>query len=123
MPSQTTPPTHSPSTLHWRTPEALNRRSLVLHQAAAAWLTEHPELFARVQATMVRLVQHADPRSGPYTRRWQQAVQQGMAACIALAVDPSEEGDALRQCSPLAGVLPQRERWAILRATAPRREA
>ena len=54
MPSQTTPPTHSPSTLHWRTPEALNRRSLVLHQAAAAWLTEHPELFARVQAYVQR---------------------------------------------------------------------
>jgi hypothetical protein len=52
--------------------------------------------------------------SGPYARRWAQLVDQGMDAAIAMALDEGEDGQVMRSCTPLAGVLTEDERRAFL---------
>ena len=43
-------------------------------------------------------------------------MNQGIEACLAVAVEDSQRAAALRQSSPFSGVLSNRERFAFLKA-------
>ena len=98
-----------------RTPQLLDRRSLELHQLIARRLREHPERLERVRETLARWKTIVDPRSQPYVAEWQRLVDAGMDAALSVAVEDSERAAALRQCTPLGGVLSPRERWAFFK--------
>jgi transcriptional regulator with XRE-family HTH domain len=101
-----------------RDPASLDARSLAMHQRIAAKVREQPALLQRARATIDRWQQHgASPASAPYLESWRHLIDQGMDVALAAAVEPSERGNALRQASPFTGVLNNRERWALLRAS------
>lgn len=47
---------------------------------------------------------------------WREVLAQPLDQIVALLVEPSERASDLQQCSPFAGTLDPRTRWAILRS-------
>ena len=50
-----------------------------------------------------------------YREAWQSILAQGLSAVLDVLEDGGERGQALRQASPFAYVIPPRERWRVLR--------
>lgn len=98
-----------------RSPEWLDQRSLALHRLVVTRLREQPSELQRVRSTLARWRCEASERVQPYLAEWQQAVDAGNEVALALAVEDSERGRALRQCSPFCGVLTAAERQRALR--------
>jgi hypothetical protein len=96
--------------------ETLDRRSLYMHMHVAACLRAHPERLAEAAATLARWRATADERVQPALAEWAAILARGLEPTLAAALEPSEEGDRLRQSSPLLGLLNPRERWSLLRA-------
>lgn len=69
-------------------------------------------------AALKRWKDSVDMRSQPYVERWNELARQGLDACLGAATQPTEEGQALRQTSPFAGVLTHKERFAFFRQWA-----
>lgn len=102
-----------------RTIALLDARSLALHQAAVGKLRAHPELLDRARQTLERWRETESPNSKPYRAMWRQAMDQGLEAVVALALDESEHGATMCRCSPLAVLLDEEERLEIFRRFAP----
>lgn len=98
-----------------RSPERLDARSLQLHQLIAQKVRAHPELFARVPATLRHWRGTVDARTMPYIDRWDEIVSRGMEAALAVATEDSEDARALRQASPFCGILTHKERASFFR--------
>lgn len=98
-----------------KSPQALDARSLALHGLVADRLERDPDLLQMAQRTLAGWRQRVSPHSQPYLAQWEALLQQGLGACVAVLRDPSEAAHALRLCSPFAGALPAKERWAFLR--------
>lgn len=94
----------------------IDQRSLAMHQCVAQKIRQDPALFDKVCGTLARWRATVSPAAQPYLEVWQQAVDQGMEACLALAVEDSARATALRQSSPFAGVLTPAERFGFLRS-------
>lgn len=105
-----------------RTPQALDQRSLQLHRLIADKLRREPQRFAIVLQTLAHWSGTVDARAQPYVQQWQALARQGLDACLDAAVQPTEQGQALRQCSPFAGVLTHKERFAFFRQWAQERD-
>ena len=88
----------------------LNAAALVA--AADAWERWGPKIRANL-ATMRR----ACPSAGAALDRLEALVGDGPAALAAAMLAATAEGQVLRSCSPLAGILPEAERQRVLRAT------
>lgn len=73
----------------------VDARSLTMHRAIAEKLRERPELIGIAHENLARWT------AGP------------LDEVLAVIVEDSERMTAMRQCSPFAGVLDARERWAI----------
>lgn len=101
-----------------RTHQSLDQRSLQLHRLIADKLRREPHRFAQITATLAHWQATVDPRSQPYVQRWQELARQGLEACLDAATQPTEQGQALRQASPFAGVLTHKERFAFFRQWA-----
>lgn len=101
------------------TPEALDHKSLELHRVIVAKMRADPQAYPRVLAKLPRYLSFDDPRGMAYRKRWAEVVERGMDAIEELALDPSERGQVMRSCSPLAGVLTERERQDFLRGWRP----
>lgn len=87
-------------------------QSLALHDAAVSRVVAKPELVERLQSTLARWLATTDARVHPLLAQWQDILAQRNWA---LALECSERGQQLRQASPMATVLAQDERLAILR--------
>jgi hypothetical protein len=98
------------------THEQLDRRSLDLHRLVAEKLRRDPALFVTAQETLARWRQVVGPETQPYLSEWARLFDSGMDAVIQAALEDSEHGAALRQCSPLSCLLSNRERFAFLSA-------
>lgn len=94
-------------------PSDREARSLALHLLAVQKILRQPELFNRLQGTL----DHWHSLSSvaqPLLAEWQRLVDEGMAAALAAATDPSETGRDLRRSSPFACILTDEERVAVL---------
>lgn len=94
----------------------LDARSLAMHRLVAAKVRRDPALFERARATLARWLDPRIPtRSEPYLREWARLMALGVEATLAVAEEDSERADALRACSPFAGILTPAERFTFLR--------
>ena len=92
--------------------ERHDRRSLALHVEAVRVLQEQPELAQRALDVLDRWEAVADPHSKPLRDEWRRIV---VGKLWALAIEPSERGNQLRQASPLGFVLDPSKREGISR--------
>lgn len=85
-------------------------RSLAAHR----WIADHLDR-AMLDAARARVVGWL--KTGEvhrhYAQRWQLLLEGDHEQLVAALTDPSEDGRALRQCTPFAGSLPARTRWRI----------
>jgi hypothetical protein len=86
-------------------------RSLALHRAAVQVLLEHPERVQLVLDILTRWEGAADARSRPLCDQWRR-IAESRAWDEALA--DTDQGQQLRQASPLGFVLDSAQRLAIL---------
>jgi len=101
-----------------RTQQLLDQRSLQLHRLIADKLRREPQRFGQVLATLEHWRAAVDPRAQPYVERWQAMARQGLDACLQAATEDTDQGRALRQASPFAGILTHKERFAFFRQWA-----
>lgn len=87
-------------------------QSLLLHREAVALLRTNPSLVARLERTLTRWLQRDDPNSRPLLERWCDIVA---ARDWDAALAEDEQGQQLRQASPLPTVLPEQTRLAVIR--------
>lgn len=88
-------------------------RSLAYHRAVAERLVGEPQLVDIARQRLAGWI--AEGRSPEYARRWQEVLSQPMPAILAFLVDESERGRAMRQATPFAGFIDQKERLRIWR--------
>ena len=98
-----------------RTHQEIDARSLMLHCFVADKIRRDPAQFAVARATLARWRASVDAAPQPYLERWNDLMNQGMEACLAVAVENSQRADALRQNSPFSGILTNRERFMLLK--------
>jgi hypothetical protein len=90
-------------------------RSLALHRLVAQKIQHDPALMNHVADNLARWKKRVCQNSQPYILAWEALLGQGLAACLRIATEDSEYANAMRQCSPFAGVLSPQERWQFLR--------
>jgi hypothetical protein len=91
------------------------RRRLALGRATAAKIVADPSLLDVARDNLRRRrARRASPFSQQLLDEWESIVDAGPQAVAAALTDPGEHGHDLRQESPFAGVLTDRERWAVL---------
>jgi hypothetical protein len=93
----------------------IDDRSLMLHACVADKLRADPALMTRAQATLKRWRSHASPRTFIYLDEWNNWLNLELEHCLRHALDPGEYATAMRQCSPLACLLSNSERFALLK--------
>lgn len=101
-----------------RTNALLDARALALHQAAVGKLRADPALLDRARQTLERRLKTESPNSKPYRDMWRQAMDQGLEAVVAHALDESEHGATMRRRSPLEVLLDEEQRLEIVRRFA-----
>jgi uncharacterized protein YmfQ (DUF2313 family) len=95
----------------------IDARSLAMHRLVAAKVRRDPAQFEHARATLARWLDPRNPtRSEPYLREWARLMALGMEATLAAAEEESERAEALRACSPFAGILTPAERFTFLKA-------
>lgn len=97
-------------------------RSLAYHRAVAERLGADPILIERAQNQVTRAIARGG-RALPYHRRWQSLLNGARDELLAVLTTDDEQCRALRQCTPFAGALPARERWALWRRVRAQAEA
>lgn len=91
-----------------------DRQSLWLHAAVAGRIVRDPDAaIGRARANLARM-ERAHGANAPWLRRWRRLLAEGPEAVVRLLVADSAEARELRQNSPFAGVLTERERRAAL---------
>ncbi len=98
-----------------RTHQEIDARSRMLHRIVAQKLRQDPALFEVARATLARWRTSVGAPSQPYLLQWENLVEEGLDACLAVAVEESQRADALRQCSPFSGILTNSERFSFLK--------
>ena len=93
-----------------------DRQSLWLHTAVAGRIAGEPSAaLSRARRNLDRMaVAHGRP--SPWLRRWRQVLDRGAETVIRMLTSDTPEARELRQNSPFAGVLTERERTRALRA-------
>jgi len=92
--------------------ERIDRRSLALHHAVAEKLRAEPSLIGIARENLERWAATAG-RSAPYLDEWTRILDRPLEDVLRLIEQEGERMTALRQCSPFAGVLEPKERWAV----------
>jgi hypothetical protein len=93
-----------------RTHQELDQRSLALHRLVADKIRRDPALLDQARRTLSRWRETVCERSQPYLDQWEQVLNTGLEASLALAVEDSE------RASPFSGLLTNQERFAFLKA-------
>jgi enoyl-CoA hydratase/carnithine racemase len=99
-----------------RTHQEIDARSLAMHRLIAEKVRREPALLEAAKATLARWRSIGDASTRAYDEQWERALSEGLEATLRVALEDSERGDAMRQCSPFPGILTPRERFAFLRA-------
>ena len=98
-----------------RTHPELDERSRALHALVAEKIRQDPARLDHARAVLARWRETVSASTQPYMLEWERILESSTDEILAVAVENSQRGDALRQCSPLACVLTSRERWDFLR--------
>jgi hypothetical protein len=93
--------------------QAQDHQSLLMHRAAVSMLRSRPELAKRLEDTLSRWALRDDPNAKPLLERWALILE---TADWDSALAETEEGQQLRQASPLPTILPAEVRWSIIRS-------
>ncbi len=101
----------------------IDARSLAFGRAIEARLRDDPTLVQRARSTLARWLTICSPQARSALLEWNTTLNGPIAGVVDLLTDTSERAARLRQSNPFAGVLPQRERAAILREFAAYDEA
>jgi hypothetical protein len=97
----------------------IEQRSLAMHRLIADKIRKEPALFDHVFSNLEHWETRVCDATQPYLREWERLAQQGMEPCLAVATEDSERAATLRQSSPFAGVLTDRERFAFFSGENP----
>ncbi|MBN9428518.1 MAG: helix-turn-helix transcriptional regulator [Burkholderiales bacterium] len=98
---------------------AQDLQSLLMHREAVALLRADPSLVGRLSETLVRWSRRDDPNSRPLLQRWADIItSQDWEAILA----ETEEGQQLRQGSPLPTLLSEHTRLSIIHTVRSMRE-
>jgi hypothetical protein len=93
-------------------------RSLAYHRLVAARIASDPTILARARRQVQEWLERG---TAPYyARQWDRILRGSIDDIRALLVADTEEGRALRQSTPFAGVIDPRERWRIWKETRDR---
>lgn len=95
----------------------LEEWSIRLHALVADKLRQDPQgviAKARRNLSVIRRI-HGLAVEG-YARRWEALIAGPVEDLVRVMISPSPEARELRQCTPFAGVLTPKERWAAYRA-------
>ena len=95
----------------------VERRNLAMHRAIAVKLRQEPELLAHAR-THLDHWRGRDGRSTPWLTAWRNILNLPFKDLLDTIQEDSERMAALRQYTPLAGLLTAEERWEIY-ATMP----
>jgi hypothetical protein len=85
---------------------------MALHHAIAEKLRAQPSLIGIARENLQRWAATSG-RSAPYLEEWKRILDEPLEDVLRLTEQEGERMTALRQCSPFAGVLDPKERWAI----------
>lgn len=96
-------------------PETLDARSLAYHRAVAAKLRANPALLDRSKETLARWREKSSVRSQPLLQAWEEILEAGVEAAIAVSLEDSQRAAELRSSSPLSVLLSNQERFAFIR--------
>lgn len=95
----------------------LEEWSIRLHQAIAEKLRQDPPgVIAKARRNLNVMRQVHGPTVEGYVSRWEALMQRPVEDLIQAMTSPLPEARELRQCTPFAGVLSPKERWAAYRA-------
>jgi hypothetical protein len=97
-------------------------RSIAYHRAVASRMRGDASILERAKERVRGWIAAGWPHPS-YAREWERILQLPTEEMEAALADPAERARALRQVTPFAGALPARERWAIWREFAQRRDA
>lgn len=92
-----------------------NRISHALHLRVAERVEADPALVDRAAATLTRW-EAAGVYPAAYATRWRALLSSPRDELLRVLRSDDEDSRALRQNTPFAGVVPPKERWAIVRA-------
>lgn len=110
----------TPTTTH-RTAEL---RSIALHELVARRMRADAAVLAAARARVDGWLSDGGPVDPRYAERWRALLARSVDEVTAALVADTEAMRDLRQCTPFAGVVPERERQRIVRevheATVPR---
>ena len=87
-----------------------DRRSLKLHLAIAEKLTEDPSAVLRRARHNLRRMSAQHPGARDLLQEWNRVLRRSVAEVVEVLTDPGLRARDLRQVTPFAGVLNQRER-------------
>jgi transcriptional regulator with XRE-family HTH domain len=94
------------------------RRSLELHRAIAARLTDDPEPVLAQARRSIRLMASQTGARAPLLREWALILRRPLDALVPVLTDPGAWARELRQVTPFAGVLSAAERARVYRRFA-----
>jgi hypothetical protein len=89
-------------------------RSLAYHALIAERLEADPSLLETAQARVAAWIETGTPHPH-YARAWSDVLACPLSVLRSRLLDPSEDGRALRQVTPFAGLVDARERWKLWR--------
>ena len=93
-------------------------RSLAYHRLVAARIVADPAILDRARRYVRAWLERGT--APHYARHWDRILRGSIDDIRALLVADTEEGRALRQSTPFAGVIDPRERWRIWKETRDR---
>jgi hypothetical protein len=94
----------------------LEARSLAMHAVIARKIERDPTLLAIAHRNMERWSGRWKDGPPAWLKEWQEVLKQPWQRIAAIITEPSEHGARVRQSSPFAGVLTNKERWRIYEA-------
>lgn len=95
-----------------------DQRSLAWHRRVIARMRDDPSLLEKSRATLDHWLAMGPQPNRFYLGEWQAALNGSLDDLERLVTAEGEHANALRQCSPMSGVLSNEERWAFRREWA-----
>ena len=93
----------------------LEARSLAMHAVIARKIERDPSLIRIAVRNVERWSAKWDVPP-PWLEEWREILDQPWQYVTAIITEPSENAARLRQSTPFAGILTNRERWLIYKA-------